>query len=96
MRGYTERNGSLQKGSETSCKQEACPYRIMERFHTELFQISRVSAASKSSSVCRHLNSVHVLDENGASQARVQGYVVKDLEERVSNGLIANCFVTSK
>lgn len=31
-----------------------------------------------------HLNSVHVLDENGASQARVQGYVVKDLEERLA------------
>ncbi|XP_065066919.1 uncharacterized protein LOC135692645 isoform X3 [Rhopilema esculentum] len=31
-----------------------------------------------------HLNGTHVLDENGASQARVQGYVVKDLEERLA------------
>eukprot|EP00794_Sanderia_malayensis_P006100 gene6100-6804_t len=31
-----------------------------------------------------HLNNSHVLDDTSASQARVQGYVVKDLEERLA------------
>lgn len=39
--------------------------------------------------ISSHLNSVHVLDETGASQARVQGYVVKDLEERVRAFIMA-------
>ncbi|XP_047122635.1 uncharacterized protein LOC100202406 isoform X4 [Hydra vulgaris] len=32
----------------------------------------------------RHLDSYHVLDEKGAAQARVQGYVVRELEEKLS------------
>ena len=37
-----------------------------------------------SSFIIRHLDSYHVLDEKGAAQARVQGYVVRELEEKVS------------
>ena len=33
--------------------------------------------------IFRHLDCFHALDEKGAAQARVQGYVVRELEEKV-------------
>ena len=48
------------------------------------------------STFSRHLDQTHSLDEKTAAQARVQGYAVKELEERVRTDIVTIIHIVIK